>query len=191
MKCFILLAVFLILNVSISYSITCEEAKTLLNIEYEGNCCDLQQINCDENNEEILSIESLIEEDYEEDLKKLYRRKGGGGHGGGGRGSSGGKSSGSKSSGSKSSGSKSSGSKGNASNGKVNSGYGTNYYPYYGGYYGYRGTHRSSNCGIYDESRKNDQKYNDEYFKKCNGAFTLKSTLYLWVIGIVLLVQLF
>jgi len=189
MKCFILLAVFLILNVSISYSITCEEAKTLLNIEYEGNCCDLQQINCDENNEEILSIESLVDEDYEENLKKLYRRKGGGGHGGGGHGSSGGRSSGGKSSSGKSSGKSSSG-KSSGSTGKASSGYGTPYYPNYGGYYGYRGTHRSRNCGKYDESKKNDQKYNDEYFKQCNGAFTLKSTLYLWVVGIVLLIQL-
>ncbi|KAG4100340.1 hypothetical protein H8356DRAFT_1422827 [Neocallimastix lanati (nom. inval.)] len=95
MKCFILFAIFLILNVSITYSINCEEVKTLLNIEYEGNCCDLQQVNCDENNEEILSIESLIDEDYVESERNLYRRKGGGGRSGGSSRSSGGSKSGS------------------------------------------------------------------------------------------------
>ncbi|ORX86419.1 hypothetical protein BCR32DRAFT_47385 [Anaeromyces robustus] len=116
MKCFKLLVLFITLYVGISYTINCDEAKTILNIEYDGNCCDLQQINCDESNENILSIESLLDiedndNDYDEieNEKNLYRRKGGG-RGGGGR-SSGSRSSGSKSSGSKSSGSKSSGSK--------------------------------------------------------------------------------
>ncbi|ORX86420.1 hypothetical protein BCR32DRAFT_264959 [Anaeromyces robustus] len=90
MKCFKLLALFITLYVGISYTLNCDEAKTILNIEYDGNCCDLQQINCDESNENILSIESLLDmddNDYNDidNEKNLYRRKGGG-HGGGGHG---------------------------------------------------------------------------------------------------------
>jgi len=56
MKYFNLLALSIVLLAGLSNALTCDEAKKLLNIEYEGNCCDLQQINCDETNENILSM---------------------------------------------------------------------------------------------------------------------------------------
>jgi len=56
MKYYDLLALSIVLLSGICNAITCDEAKSLLNIEYDGNCCDLQQINCDESNENILSI---------------------------------------------------------------------------------------------------------------------------------------
>ncbi|OUM57150.1 hypothetical protein PIROE2DRAFT_17939 [Piromyces sp. E2] len=61
---------------------TCDEAKDLLNIEYEGNCCDLPQIQCNEANDQVLSVEEIFN-----DVNHLERRKGGG-HSGGGHSSS-------------------------------------------------------------------------------------------------------
>eukprot|EP00833_Pecoramyces_ruminatium_P018916 jgi/Orpsp1_1/1192948/evm.model.d7180000097096.1 len=163
MKCFTLLAIFIILNVSICYSLTCDEAKSLLNIEYEGNCCDLQQINCDENNEKILSIESLLDEDYYENESKLYRRKGGG-HGGGGH-SSGGHSSSSHSS------------SGSSSSSSSSAGY----------YYGNPTTRTTGGSGY---SKCNSSDKNDKNNKECNAAYSLKSTSFLWIMAIMLLVKL-
>jgi len=56
MKFFNILSLFIILILGTCNALTCDEAKSLLNIEYDGNCCDLQQINCDEYNENILSM---------------------------------------------------------------------------------------------------------------------------------------
>jgi len=62
----------ILLFVGISHAISCDEVKSILNIEYEGSCCDLQQVNCDAN-ENILSIETLLDE--KEYGSKLYARK--------------------------------------------------------------------------------------------------------------------
>jgi len=52
----ITLSAAILLILGKSQAITCEEAKSLLNIEYEGNCCDLPQIECNESNDQILSM---------------------------------------------------------------------------------------------------------------------------------------
>jgi len=86
MKYFDLLALSIVLFIGLCNAITCDEAKSILNIEYDGNCCDLQQINCDDNNENILSIDSILNfegEDFDSTDNDLYRRKGGGGRSGG------------------------------------------------------------------------------------------------------------
>jgi len=45
----------ILLFVGFCHAINCNEVKSILNIEYEGSCCDLQQVNCDAN-ENILSM---------------------------------------------------------------------------------------------------------------------------------------
>jgi len=77
MKCLNLLVLFTILIIKVCYSLTCEEAKNIFNIEWEGDCCDLQQFTCNETKDEILSIDiiSLKEQNTENEVvKELFAR---------------------------------------------------------------------------------------------------------------------
>ncbi|ORX51056.1 hypothetical protein BCR36DRAFT_351545 [Piromyces finnis] len=84
MKFLNLFLVFTILSIKLTYALTCEEAKNILNMEWNEDCCDLQQFICDDEKENILSIDILSLQEYQknneienedETDKKLYARK--------------------------------------------------------------------------------------------------------------------
>jgi len=56
MKFNVLTLSVMMMSISLSQSMTCEEATSLLGLEYDGSCCDLPQIHCDENQKTILSM---------------------------------------------------------------------------------------------------------------------------------------
>ncbi|OUM70064.1 hypothetical protein PIROE2DRAFT_1738 [Piromyces sp. E2] len=64
------LSAVLLLFLGKSQAMTCDEAKDLLSIEYEGNCCDLPQIQCNEANDQVLSVKEIFN-----DVNNLERRR--------------------------------------------------------------------------------------------------------------------
>jgi len=56
MKCLNLFVIFIILFLKVCYTLTCQEAKNILNIDWIGDCCELQQFTCDDSKENILSM---------------------------------------------------------------------------------------------------------------------------------------
>lgn len=95
-----------------------------------------------------LYSESLLDEDYIENEKTLYRRKGGGGRSSGGRSSKGSKSSKSKVK-------------------KIKK--------------------KSKSNGIFDDDSECDDENNDGV---CDGALTIQSKTFIWVLAIVLLLNM-
>ncbi|ORX45586.1 hypothetical protein BCR36DRAFT_372639 [Piromyces finnis] len=76
----ITLSALFLLILGKSQAITCEEVKSILNTEYEKDCCELPQVQCNQTNNEVLSINGVGVVKFDNHLE---RRKGGGGHGGG------------------------------------------------------------------------------------------------------------
>ncbi|KAG4096800.1 hypothetical protein H8356DRAFT_1680650 [Neocallimastix lanati (nom. inval.)] len=89
MKYINIFVVIALLIVNACYALTCEQVKTTYNLEFEGNCCDMQQFTCDSTGENILSMDilSLTEEkenkviidepevEKKEEIRKLFPRK--------------------------------------------------------------------------------------------------------------------
>jgi len=74
MKCLNLFVVFTVLFIKVCYTLTCEEAKSIFNMEWDGNCCDLQQITCNEAKDEILSIDIMSLQEESEPQGELFAR---------------------------------------------------------------------------------------------------------------------
>ncbi|OUM63577.1 hypothetical protein PIROE2DRAFT_9860 [Piromyces sp. E2] len=77
MKYFTVSLLSLLLFVKHSTTLNCDEAKQILNVTYNGNCCDLQQVVCDEAKENILYIDFNFDDNKLNN--HLSRRRGGGG----------------------------------------------------------------------------------------------------------------
>ncbi|OUM60397.1 hypothetical protein PIROE2DRAFT_21088 [Piromyces sp. E2] len=69
MKCLNLFVIFTTVFVKVCYPLTCEEAKNILKINWDGNCCELQQFICDDDKENILSIDILSLKDIENEVE--------------------------------------------------------------------------------------------------------------------------